>query len=88
MIGGQTLPRWLKTHGLPSLCEHAEVSLDPSETDFVRELSPFVVWAGRYPIPTQIKKVELPKIVLATDLATFRALFSRLEKRAEEARKR
>jgi len=52
VVGMTKLEKKLKNHNLLSLAKDCKLSLSSEEEDILRLLEKFVMWAGRYPIPT------------------------------------
>jgi len=86
---GRFRPEWI-SHELARLCRDAGVRLNSVERQFVRRLTDYVEWAGKYAAPTKPSKMQVPVRALRADLEAFRELFVRLErlaiKQAEEER--
>ena len=52
------LPAHHELERLARMPECAFVTFTPGEIDVLRELTPFIVWGGRYPIPLKAEKYE------------------------------
>lgn len=79
----KTLDEKLKNHNLTKLAKQVKLPLSSEESDLVCNLSKFVEWGGRYPIPTKAQKMrpdQLPRIP-AGDIKEKHDLFIRLCKR-------
>jgi hypothetical protein len=77
-IGGK-LPSGIARHDSLKLLTECRVPLTPAEKKFIRRLENFVSWISRYPVP---KKASAMRRLSASgaDLASFRALFEKLDK--------
>lgn len=53
-------------HDLVKLVESTELSIDSKERYLLAQLTGFLTWAGRYPIPVDAKSLA-PKIVARVD---------------------
>jgi hypothetical protein len=69
-------------HNLPALFRKAGLDLQDWEEEFLERLRRFVEWAGRYPIPNNVKRaLEMNKSAMSDiDPSKFEGLFKRLEK--------
>lgn len=50
-------PRLLKDHDLLNLCSKAKIRLDKEEEILLSDLSAYIIWEGRYPIPVTKEKL-------------------------------
>ncbi|MBI5021419.1 MAG: hypothetical protein HZB59_08290 [Ignavibacteriales bacterium] len=83
----------LKRHDLLGLISEINFSLSSDEKELLERLEQFVLWAGRYPIPTDAKTVSPTKRRMATndwliyslsaDSTVSSQLLDRLEKQVE-----
>ena len=45
-------------HNLPKLADAAGVTVSPSERSILDRLTDFIVYAGRYPVPSKVEGME------------------------------
>jgi hypothetical protein len=55
------LPSDLKSHNLFSLTRKLKISIDIEEEDLLKRLTRNAIWAGRYPVPIQVKDLDLDR---------------------------
>jgi hypothetical protein len=80
------LQRWIRTHDLLKLAERASISLSDSERAQLERFTKYVVWAGSYPVPLDLRD-RRPNAVSLVDFDVSdadRVWFVRLYARAEE----
>lgn len=53
------LPQFLNTHNLIALSERARIDLAPEEIRCLDNLTVYVKWGGRYPVPTNVSQYGL-----------------------------
>lgn len=83
LISGQ-LPEELMTHIKTNrFLKDAKVSLTDRERALVTKLKPFVVWEGKYPVPTTVKKLTF-NVFQTDDFDRFTKLFDRLKALLDE----
>ena len=59
-VGRNTkLPLFLNTHNLVALSGRARITLDPEEIRCIDNLTVYVKWGGRYPVPTDLSQFGL-----------------------------
>ncbi len=61
-----TLKRWILTHKSGKLADRAGVTLSPDERTRLERFEKYVIWAGRYPVPTDIRDPQ-PNAVSVMD---------------------
>ena len=73
------LPADMKGHERTiELLRGAKAPVTPEERAFLRKLKEFVVWEGRYPVPTKVEKLTA-NIFEDDEFARFTKLFDRLK---------
>ena len=79
------LPTVLKTHDLADMAIRIGLKLSVSETDLLRRLSRFAVWAARYPIPTKAQDFG-PTWISSGDVDNAKAFIARVKSRFWKAK--
>ncbi len=74
--GEDRLKKDIEGHDAIRLLGVAGVALTPEEESLLKDLSAYVNWAGRYPIPKKRGDMSMP---LPNERATYLSLFARLE---------
>jgi hypothetical protein len=69
----------IKGHGILPHLKSAKVPLTGQDREFIRRSEMFVLWAGRYPIPTDASKMQVEKTINTTDGDHFKALYEQLK---------
>lgn len=83
LVQGGALAPHLTNHNLSQLLQKGEVVLDAMEEDLVKRLAVFIRWAGRYPIPINLKTYRAEgsaeyRSMDSSDPMVFGQLFERL----------
>jgi hypothetical protein len=76
---GGKLPSGIGGHGILRLLDKCGLPLSADERRLARRFEVFILWAGRYPVPTKAPDMEAVKVTYWTDLRDFKTLFAKLQ---------
>jgi hypothetical protein len=78
VVSGGNLDKAMRTHDLPDLAAKASVTLTAEEGAVLRDLTEYVKWAGRYPIPTRWTSYDPDEYISEEERRNRDALWERI----------